>query len=106
MKHRPPRPRRTQKQTSRPRDFFRQPEQRFYRLPELEVRGGYILTDGCRRVLDFTPEKLCLDMGATVITFYGQGLRIESLSGKRLAVAGRISKIEFIQKWEGSDGAL
>lgn len=61
---------------------------RFYRLPDLEIRSGRIVTDGCRRVLDFAPQKITLDVGGTVITFYGTALRIESLNGKRLTVAG------------------
>lgn len=34
------------------------PPRDFYRLPELELRGGNMLTDGCRRVLDFTPQRV------------------------------------------------
>ena len=54
------------------------PPRDFYRLPELELRGDNLLTDGCRRVLDFTPQRVCLDMGDTLVTLYGEGLRIES----------------------------
>lgn len=73
---------------------------RFYRLPDLEIRSGRIVTDGCRRVLDFAPQKITLDVGSTVITFYGTALRIESLNGKRLTVAGRVARIDFAPKWE------
>ena len=66
-------------------DLLRQPDADFYRLPDLEIRSGRIVTDGCRRVLDFAPQKITLDVGSTVITFYGTALRIESLNGKRLA---------------------
>lgn len=72
----------------------------FYRLPAFEVRGRYLVTEACRRVLDFGPEKICLDMGDFIVTFYGGGLRIESLNGKRLLLAGRISAITFHNKWE------
>lgn len=84
------------------RALLRQPEPAFYRLPELVIRGGTVLTDGCRRVLEFTPEKLCLDMGALAVTFYGRSLRIESLNGKRAVVAGTVTRIDFAAKWEGS----
>lgn len=87
------------------KNLFEQPEDDFYRMPELQIRGGCILTDGCRRVLDFSPEKLCLDMGHFVITFYGAQLRIESLSGRRLSVAGKVYRIEFARKWEGQNGS-
>ena len=56
----------------------------FYRLPEMELRGGSLLTDGCRRVLDFTPQRICLDMGDTLVTLYGEELRIESFAGKKI----------------------
>ena len=72
----------------------------FYRLPELELRGGNLLTDGCRRVLDFTPQRICLDMGDTLVTLYGADLRIESFAGKRLIAAGRFARIELRSKWE------
>lgn len=87
------------------KSLFEQPAESFYRLPELQIRGGSILTDGCRRVLDFSPERLSLDMGHFVITFYGQTLRIESFSGRRLNVTGKISRIDFLRKWEGQDGS-
>ena len=41
-----------------------------------------------------------MDVGSTVITFYGTALRIESLNGKRLTVAGRVARIDFAPKWE------
>ena len=68
--------------------------------PDLEIRSGRIVTDGCRRVLDFAPQKITLDVGSTVITFYGTALRIESLNGKRLTIAGRVARIDFAPKWE------
>ena len=87
------------------KSLFEQPAESFYRLPELQIRGGSILTDGCRKVLDFSPERLSLDMGHFVITFYGQTLRIESFSGRRLNVVGKINRIDFLRKWEGQDGS-
>lgn len=86
------------------KDFLRQPDADFYRCPDLEVRSGRVYTDGCRRVLDFTPQKLCLDLGTAIVTFYGDALRIESFSGRRLAVGGHLTRIEFAAKW-GEDHA-
>ena len=50
MKPKKPRPR---KPRERPdlRRLAAPPPANFYRLPELELRGGNLLTDGCRRVL-------------------------------------------------------
>ena len=94
--------RRSKRRTPAPtlHDLLRQPDADFYRLPDLEIRSGRIVTDGCRRVLDFAPQKITLDVGSTVITFYGTALRIESLNGKRLTVAGRVARIDFAPKWE------
>ena len=85
------------------KSLFEQPSGDFYRIPEVQIRGGCIQTDGCRRILDFSPEKLCLDMGHFVITFYGSRLRIESFAGRRLSVAGTVCRIDFVRKWEGSN---
>lgn len=107
MKQRRPRPHKTKsRQPPAVRSLFRQPSGEFYRLPDLELRGGCVLTDGCRRVLDFTPNKLCLDMGESVITFYGDDLRIESLAGKRLVIEGRVARMEFSRKWEDGNGTV
>ena len=81
-------------------DLLRQPDADFYRLPDLEIRSGRIVTDGCRRVLDFTPQRICLDMGDTLVTLYGEELRIESFAGKRLILAGRFARVELRSKWE------
>ena len=99
MKPKKPRPR---KPRERPdlRRLAAPPSADFYRLPELELRGGNLLTDGCRRVLDFTPQRICLDMGDTLVTLYGTDLRIESFAGKRLIAAGRFARIALRSKWE------
>ena len=99
MKPKKPRPR---KPRERPdlRRLAAPPPADFYRLPELELRGGNLLTDGCRRVLDFTPQRICLDMGDTLVTLYGADLRIESFAGKRLIAAGRFARSELRSKWE------
>lgn len=100
------RPRRPRAAPLHPRDLFRQPEQDFYRLPDLEIRGGRVYTDGCRRVLDFTPQKISLDLGSAIITLYGGGLRIESFAGRRLSVSGQVARLEFSAKWGDENGTL
>ena len=94
--------RRSKRRTPAPtlHDLLRQPDADFYRLPDLEIRSGHIVTDGCRRVLDFTPQRICLDMGDTLVTLYGEELRIESFAGKRLILAGRFARVELRSKWE------
>lgn len=83
-------------------NMLAQPPDSFYRLPEFSLRGRCLTVDGCQRVLDFTPEKICLDMGRFLVTFYGTGLRIESLAVKRILLTGHITDISFRDKWEGS----
>lgn len=80
-------------------DLFSQPPAAFYRLPEFDLRGKSLLTRGCRRVLEFTPERICLDMGSFTVTFYGAALQIESLAGKSLILTGKIRRIDFANKW-------
>ena len=58
MKPRKPKAKRNRKETASLRGMLAQPPSAFYRLPEFELRGGYLVTEGCRRVLDFEPEFL------------------------------------------------
>lgn len=99
MKPRKPTKARSRQQLPHPRDLFAQPSDTFYRLPEFELRGGCLMTQGCRRVLEFTPARICLDMGSFTVTFYGAALQIESLAGKRLILTGRLRRIDFTSKW-------
>lgn len=98
-------PRRPRKASPRPQPptLFAQPPAAFYTLPEIELRGSCAVVSGCRRVLTFTPEKICVDTGRVLITFYGCRLRIESLVGKRLMLAGEVARIEFLHKWPKAD---
>ncbi len=98
-------PRKPRKASPRPQPptLFAQPPAAFYTLPEIELRGGCVVVSGCRRVLTFTPEKICVDTGRVLITFYGCRLRIESLVGKRLMLAGEVARIEFLHKWPKAD---
>lgn len=99
MKPHKPNKRRSRRALPRPHDLFAQPSDTFYRLPEFELRGKSLLTRGCRRVLEFTPERICLDMGSFTVTFYGAALQIESLTGKSLILTGKIRRIDFANKW-------
>lgn len=98
-------PRKPRKASPRPQPptLFAQPPAAFYTLPEIELRSGCAVVSGCRRVLTFTPEKICVDTGRVLITFYGCRLLIESLVGKRLMLAGEVARIEFLHKWPKAD---
>ena len=99
MKPHKPIKRRPRRALPHPNDLFAQPPTAFYRLPEFDLRGKSLLTRGCRRVLEFTPERICLDMGSFTVTFYGAALQIESLTGKSLILTGKIRRIDFANKW-------
>ena len=99
MKSHKPIKQRPRRALPHPTDLFAQPPAAFYRLPELDLRGKSLLTRGCRRVLEFTPERICLDMGSFTVTFYGAALQIESLTGKSLILTGKIRRIDFANKW-------
>lgn len=104
MKRQKPKRPRESRWTDALRGMWAKPPAGFYQLPAFEVRGRCLVTEACRKVLDFAPEKICLDMGDFIVTFYGGALRIESLNGKRLLLTGRISAITFRNKWEGEKG--
>lgn len=99
MKSHKPIKQRPRRALPHPTDLFAQPPAAFYHLPEFDLRGKSLLTRGCRRVLEFTPERICLDMGSFTVTFYGASLQIESLAGKSLILTGKIRRIDFANKW-------
>lgn len=99
MKPHKPMKRRPRPQLPSPNDLFAQPPDAFYRLPEFELRGSSLLTRGCRRVLEFSPARIVLDMGNFTVTFYGAAMQIESLAGKSLILTGKIRRIDFANKW-------
>jgi sporulation protein YqfC len=94
-----PRPHRKAKEKQDVKSLFAQPSDNFYRLPEIEVRGGRVMTDGCRKVLAFNKAAIELDMGKSLIKVYGIDLQIESYSQKRLVIQGKIAGMKFVQKW-------
>ena len=89
MKPKKPRPR---KPRERPdlRRLAAPPPADFYRLPELELRGGNLLTDGCRRVLDFTPQRICLDMGGHPGNIVWRGPADRILRGQKIDCGGAV----------------
>lgn len=98
-----PKPHRPRVPLPRPRELLARPPERFYRMPELVLRSGCLITEQCRRVLELSDEKICLDTGSALLLLYGRSLRIESFVGKRLVLTGRVSKLELRYKWEDAD---
>lgn len=42
-----------------------------------------------RRILSYEEGKLCLELGRGILTVYGDDLKIETLSARRLTLVGR-----------------
>lgn len=103
MKNRRPKPQRPRAPLPTPRSLMAQPPARFYRMPELVLRGGCLVTEQCSCVLELSSERVCLDTGSALLLLYGRALRIESYVGKRLVLGGQVSRIEFRYKWGDGD---
>lgn len=78
---------------------------RLLELPESSL-GGEIhieinsqreaVVENCRGVLEYTPERIRLLAGKTVVRFCGRGLSIGSMDKSGAVVSGVITSIEFL----------
>ena len=50
---------------------------------------------GCRRILHYAPERICLSLGKRRITVRGEGLLCTSFSAGCVTVAGEIEGIRY-----------
>lgn len=63
----------------------------------LEVRGRTVLhAEGYCRIEGYSQEKILLSSSEGVVAVYGKGLNLGHLTSERIAIEGRIEKIEFI----------
>lgn len=63
--------------------------------PRLEIAGGECLVDGIDSVIEYSSEKIKVALGKQLITFYGDGLRINSFTHEGAIVEGNITSMEF-----------
>ena len=49
----------------------------------------------CRRIRSYEEGKLCLELGRGILTVYGDDLKIETLSARRLTLCGQILRTDF-----------
>ena len=63
--------------------------------PRLELEGRECLVDGLQSVIEYSSEKIKVSLGSQLITFYGDGLRINSFTREGAVVEGNITSMEF-----------
>lgn len=51
---------------------------------------------GCRKILQYSPERICLQSGKRVVELVGKGMICTSFSGGAASVKGRILGVNFL----------
>ena len=77
------------------RRLFRQPPQNFYGRASFYLSGGRMELEQFRRIRSYEEGKLCLELGRGILTVYGDDLKIETLSARRLTLCGQILRTDF-----------
>ncbi|MBQ8895560.1 MAG: YabP/YqfC family sporulation protein [Clostridia bacterium] len=63
----------------------------------IELRGrDELLLQGCSRICEYLPERICLSYGEGVVAVNGSGLTLRHLSEEAVAIDGRIDGVEFL----------
>ena len=71
------------------RRMFRQPPGDFYGRASVYLSGRRMEIEQFRRIRSYEEGKLCLELGCGTLTVYGDDLKIETLSARRLTLRGR-----------------
>ena len=69
--------------------------QNFYGRASFYLCGGRMEIEQFRRILSYEEGKLCLELGRGILTVYGDDLKIETLSARRLTLCGQILRTDF-----------
>ena len=77
------------------RRMFRQPPGDFYGRASVYLSGGRMEIEQFRRIRSYGEDKLCLELGRGTLTIYGDALKIETLSARRLVLRGQILRTDF-----------
>ena len=76
--------------------LFKMPPPDFYHHPILHLDcGGRIEVEGCKSVMRYDKDQICLDMGGIQVALYGDGLILEALNGRELQIRGQVLRAEF-----------
>ena len=78
--------------------MFRQPPGDFYGRASLYLSGRRMEIEQFRRIRSYEEGKLCLELGRGTLTVYGDDLKIETLSARRLTLRGQILRTDFSQE--------
>ena len=65
-------------------------------LPHIELIGcNECIIDGLKGIIKYDSEKIKVDLGKFSVTFYGDGLYINSFSHEGAIVSGTVVSVEF-----------
>lgn len=67
----------------------------YFGKPRLEMTGRECLVDGLQSIIEYSSDKITLNLGKQVITFFGDDLRINSFTREGAVVEGNIISMEF-----------
>lgn len=70
----------------------------FKNQPHIEILGNsQCIVDGLKGIVEYTREKITINLGKYFVTFYGDALGINSFSPEGAIVEGNIISLEFSQ---------
>ena len=67
----------------------------FYGRASVYLSGRRMEIEQFRRIRSYEEGKLCLELGCGTLTVYGDDLKIETLSARRLTLRGQILRTDF-----------
>lgn len=81
--------------------MLRQPSRDFYGRPSVYLSGNILEIEHFRRICTYEEEKLCLEFAGGMLTVYGDGMQIETLSAHRITLRGMFLHTDFSSRTEG-----
>lgn len=77
--------------------FFELPADLVAGTPHLEFYGNReAVVEGCRGILEYDEDIVCLNMGKTNIRFMGRGLELRNFTDHSVVIDGFILSVEFL----------
>lgn len=67
----------------------------YFGKPRLEMTGRECLVDGLQSIIEYSNDKIIVNLGSQTITFLGDDLRINSFTREGAVVEGNIISMEF-----------
>ena len=67
----------------------------YFGTPRIEMTGRECLVDGLKSIIEYSNDRIKLNLGNQYITFYGDDLRINSFTKDGAIVEGSIISMEF-----------